>query len=95
MTRATTVTILVPSVLRAFCGGASEIPLSAPSVRAVLEDLEKSHPSLYRSICDETGKVRRHVNLLVNTSHVRDRQGLDTALAPGDVITILPAVSGG
>ena len=95
MTRATTITVLVPSVLRARCGCASELSLSAPSVRAVLEELERSHPSLYGSICDETGKVRRHVNLFVNTSHVRDREGLDTALVPGDVITILPAVSGG
>jgi len=95
MTRDATITILVPAALRACCGGASELPLSAPSVHAVLEEIEKTYPSLYRSICDETGKVRRHVNLFVNTSHVRDRQGLDTALAPGDVITILPAVSGG
>jgi molybdopterin converting factor small subunit len=40
-------------------------------------------------------QVRRHVNLFVNTSHVRDREGLDTAPVPGDVITILPAISGG
>ena len=46
-------------------------------------------------ICDETGQVRRHVNLFVNTAHVRDRDGLDTALVAGDVLTILPAVSGG
>jgi len=39
--------------------------------------------------------VRRHVNLFVNTSHVRDREGLDTALVPGDVVWIIPAVSGG
>ena len=39
--------------------------------------------------------MRRHVNLFVNASHMRDRDGLDTALAPGDVVTILPAVSGG
>jgi len=95
MTRAATITILVPSVLRACCAGASELPLSAPSVRAVLEELEKSYPALYHSICDETGKVRRHVNLFVNTSHVRDRNGVDTALVTGDVIMILPAVSGG
>ncbi len=95
MTRATTITIYVPSVLRARCGGVSELSTSAPSVRAALEQLERDHPSLYGSICDETGKVRRHVNLFVNTSHVRDREGLDTALVPGDVITILPAVSGG
>ena len=90
-----TITIDVPSALRAYCGGASELFLSAPTVRAALEQLERSHPSLYHSVCDETGTVRRHINLFVNTSHVRDREGLDTALVPGDVITILPALSGG
>jgi molybdopterin converting factor small subunit len=90
-----TVTIHVPAPLRACCGGFSELVLSAPSVRAALQQLEQRHPLLYRSICDETGAVRRHVNLFVNTVHVRDREGLDTALVPGDVITILPAVSGG
>jgi len=90
-----TITIHVPAPLRACCEGASELSLSAPSVRAALEQLERSHPSLYRSICDETGTVRRHVNLFVNRSHMRDREGLDTTLVPGDVLTILPAVSGG
>ncbi len=90
-----TITIHVPALLRAYCEGASELFLSASSVGAALEQLERSHPSLYVSICDETGAVRRHINLFVNTSHVRDREGLDTALVPGDVITILPAVSGG
>src|SRR5574342_746728 len=93
--RAVTITIRVPAPLRADCGGASELFLSAPSVRAALEQIERRHPSLYRSICDETGTVRRHVNLFVNTSNVRDRDGLDTPLVPGDIITILPAVSGG
>ena len=89
------VTIRVPAGLHACCDGASELALAVPSVRAALEEIERSHPQMYRSICDETGAVRRHVNLFVNTSHVRDLQGLDTALAPGDVVTILPAVSGG
>jgi molybdopterin converting factor small subunit len=90
-----TITIHVPAALRSTCAGASELSLSAPSVRAALESLERSHPGLYRSICDETGSVRRHVNLFVNTAHVGDREGLDTVLVPGDVLTILPAVSGG
>ena len=91
----TTIRIHVPGPLREYCAGASELLLSASSVRAVLEELERRHPSLYRNVCDETGAVRRHVNLFVNTSHVRDREGLDTALKPGDNVTILPAVSGG
>jgi molybdopterin converting factor small subunit len=90
-----TVTIHVPAVLRACAEGASEIAVSADNVRMALEQVERSHPSLYRSICDETGAVRRHVNLFVNTSHLRDCEGLDTPLAAGDILTILPAVSGG
>jgi molybdopterin converting factor small subunit len=50
---------------------------------------------LYRAVCDDTGAVRRHVNLFVNNDHMRDRDGLDTALVPGDEIFILPSVSGG
>ncbi len=95
MTQAATVTIRVPPVLRDCCGGVSDLSLPAASVRAALEEMERRHPALYRSVCDETGRVRRHVNLFVNTSHVRDREGLDTVLSPGDVILILPAVSGG
>jgi molybdopterin synthase sulfur carrier subunit len=82
-------------MLRDGCGGASEFPLQAPSMRDVLHQIEERYPSLYRSICYETGAVRRHVNLFVNADHIRDLQGLDTALRPGDVIAILPAVSGG
>jgi len=90
-----TVTIHLPAVLRPYCEGAPALSLSAASVRAALEQIERSHPALYRSICNETGAVRPHVNLFVNTAHMRDCDGLDTALVSGDVITILPAVSGG
>jgi molybdopterin converting factor small subunit len=93
--RTPAITVLVPGVLRDCCAGAASLALSAPSVRSVLEQLESLHPALYRSVCDETGRVRRHVNLFVNTANVRDGDGLDTTLAPGDVVTILPAVSGG
>jgi sulfur-carrier protein len=95
MARSNNITIHVPRELRAYCKGASVLMLSALSVRAVLDLLERRYPALYRGICDDTGAVRRHVNLFVNKDHVRDRDGLDTALLPGDEIIILPAVSGG
>ena len=95
MNRSDTVAIYVPGQLRDCCGGASKLQLEAPTVRAVLDELERHYPSLHRGICDETGAVRRHVNLFVNTSHIRDREGLDTALLPGDEVTIVHAVSGG
>jgi sulfur-carrier protein len=89
------ITVHLPSVLRARCRGAAQLSLSAKSVRTALETIEQSHPELYCGICDETGAVRRHVNVFVNAAHMRDLDGLDTLLVSGDIITILPAVSGG
>jgi sulfur-carrier protein len=89
------VTIYIPGPLRDHCGGAAGLSSSASSVRGVLEDLERRYPSLHRGICDETGAVRRHINIFVNSSHMRDREGLDTVLVAGDEVVILPAVSGG
>jgi molybdopterin converting factor small subunit len=89
------ITIHVPGPLRAYCAGAAQLSISAHTVRAVLEDLQGSHSALYRNVCDETGAVRRHLNVFVNSDNVRDLNGVDTALMPGDVVTFLPAVSGG
>ena len=89
------ITVLVPGPLREYCGGQSELEFPAATVRTALVELERRHPSLYKNVCDETGAVRRHINVFVNTVHMRDREGLDTVLVPGDELIILPAVSGG
>jgi len=90
-----TITIHVPGSLREYCAGAAQLSISAPTVRAALENLERTQSALYRNLCDETGTVRRHLNVFVNSDNVRDLNGVDTTLTPGDVLTILPAVSGG
>jgi molybdopterin converting factor small subunit len=92
---ATEVKVFVPSPLRTYVGGARELVLSAASVRTTLERLERDYPRLYRNVCDETGEVREHINVFVNKEHMRDLDGLDTELASGDTLIILPAVSGG
>jgi molybdopterin converting factor small subunit len=95
MTQIATISVRIPTALRPYCRGASQFPMSAPDVRTLLATLEREYPRLYPNICDETGAVRRHLNVFVNTSSIRDGEGLDTVLAPGDVVTILTAVSGG
>ncbi len=92
---AAAIKVFVPGPLRPYCGGARELTLPASSVRASLEQLEREYPALYRNVCDETGAVRRHINVFVNSAHMRDLEGLDTELVSGDTIIILPAVSGG
>lgn len=89
------VTVLIPTPLRECCAGATELPLEASSVGEALEVLERDYPMLHVRVCDETGAVRRHVNLFVNRSHVRDLDGLSSKLDTGDVLTIMQAVSGG
>jgi sulfur-carrier protein len=95
MSPAPTITLHVLGALRPYCAGAAELSISAHTVRAALEDLGRNQSALYRNICDETGTVRRHLNVFVNSDNMRDLAGIDTPLSPGDVVTILPAVSGG
>jgi molybdopterin synthase sulfur carrier subunit len=95
MGSAPTITIHVFGQLREYCGGAAQLSMAADTVRAVLEELERSQPALYRNLCDETGKVRAHLNVFVNSDNLRDLNGVATALTQGDVVTFLPAVSGG
>jgi len=89
------VTVFIPGPLRDRCGGKTRLALEAGTVGAALAEIERRHPSLYQGICNETGAVRRHVNVFVNTANIRDREGLDTALVEGDEVIILPSVSGG
>lgn len=90
-----TVTIHVLGPLRAYCDGATQLSIPARTVRAALDDLERTQRALYQNVCDETGAVRRHLNVFVNDDNVRDLDGMDTTLTAGDVLAILPAVSGG
>ena len=89
------VTLHLTAPLRPYAGGASRLEVAAATVKDALVVLEASQPALYRNLCDETGALRRHLNVFVNADNIRDLQGLDTALTSGDVLALLPAVSGG
>ena len=89
------ITVRIPAVLRPCCCGAAELTFAASNLRDLLDLIERSHPSLYRSVCNETGAVRPHVNLFVNDALTSDKVQLDVALQPGDVVVFFQAVSGG
>jgi molybdopterin synthase sulfur carrier subunit len=87
--------VRVPTPLRKFTQGADEVTAQGNNVRAMVEDLDKNFPGIKERICDETGKIRRFVNVYVNGDDIRFLQNLDTALKEGDNISIVPAIAGG
>jgi molybdopterin synthase sulfur carrier subunit len=94
------VRVMIPSALRPFCTGPAksrtvDLCLSAHDVRALLAELARVHPQVHVKLCDERGDPRPHINVFVNNDHVATRDGLDTPLEPGDMVSLLPAVSGG
>ena len=78
-----------------FAGGARSATVDAADVAAALAELVLRHPSLAERLRDEHGRMREHVNIYANDEDVRYLDGARTALRDGDVVHIVPAVSGG
>ena len=72
---------------------AGEVP--GATVREVVDELERRHPGLASYLTDEAGRLRRHVNIFVGEEPIHDRVGLGDAIAEGDRVFILQALSGG
>jgi molybdopterin synthase sulfur carrier subunit len=89
------VRVRVPTPLRKFTQGADEVNAQGNTIKAIVDDLEKNFPGIRERICDETGKVRRFVNVYVNGDDIRFLQNLETGLKEGDSISIVPAIAGG
>jgi molybdopterin synthase sulfur carrier subunit len=88
------VEVRIPTILRTYTGGEKIVTASGDSLQAVVADLEASYPGIGERLLDASG-LRRFVNVYLNDEDVRFLSGLDTAVADGDSITILPAVAGG
>ncbi len=89
------ITIRIPTQLRALTGNNSEVVVTGATVGEALSGLESAHPGIGERIFDETGKVRRFVNVFLSEEDVRFLNGLDTPVNDGQVISIVPAVAGG
>ncbi len=89
------VTVRIPAPLQKFTGEQAEVEAAGSDVRELVEDLEKSFPGIKERLCDETGKVRRFINVYVNGEDVRFLQRDETPLNDGDEVSIIPAIAGG
>lgn len=89
------VTVRVPTQLRTLTNGAGEVTVDGASVGEVLKALDASYPGFAGRLFDDTGKLRRFVNVFLADEDVRFLQGLETPVPEGQTLSIVPAVAGG
>ena len=89
------VSVRIPTILRTYTGGESEVSAEGADLAAVLEDLDSTYAGIKGRILDEGGQLRRFVNVYVGNDDVRFLDGLGSATPEGTQISIIPAVAGG
>jgi sulfur-carrier protein len=89
------VTVRIPTQLRTLSGGVSEVAVGGATVGEVLKSLDAAHPGFSDRLFDEAGKLRRFVNVFLADEDIRFLDGLDTPVAEGTTLSIIPAVAGG
>jgi len=86
--------VRIPTILRTYTGGERAVASSGATVTELIDQLEADHAGIKDRLLDN-GEARRFVNIYVNDEDIRFTGGLDTAVAEGDTVVILPAVAGG
>ena len=89
------VSVRIPTILRTYTGGESEVAADGGTLAEVLDDLDSNYAGIKGRIIDEAGSLRRFVNVYVGNEDVRFLDNLDTATPEGAQISVIPAVAGG
>lgn len=89
------VSVRIPTILRTYTGGESEVSASGATLAEVLDDLDAHYAGIKGRILDEAGGLRRFVNVYVGNDDVRFLDNLETATPDGAQVSVIPAVAGG
>ncbi|MDO8364690.1 MAG: MoaD/ThiS family protein [Actinomycetota bacterium] len=89
------VIVRIPTTLRPMAGGASQVQVEGATLADVLTNLDAAHPGFRDRLLDESGALRKFVNVFVADDDVRYLDGLGTAVPAGETVSIIPAVAGG
>lgn len=87
--------VRIPTPLRKLTAEKDEVSISAVNIGELIEEMESQFPGIKNRLCDESGNVRRFINLYVNNEDIRFLNGKETALKEDDVVSIIPAIAGG
>jgi len=90
-----TVTVRIPTPLRKLTNEQDIVSGDGGTLISCIDGLDTQYPGLKERLLDETGELRRFVNIYINGEDVRFAQGVQTPLKSGDEISIVPAVAGG
>ncbi len=89
------VKVRIPTPLQKLTKDQPEVNIVAKSVKELLDSLEREFPGIKGRLCDESGRVRRFVNIYLNEEDIRFLNQESTSLKDGDEISIIPAIAGG
>jgi molybdopterin synthase sulfur carrier subunit len=90
-----TATVRIPTILRTYTEGASEVSVDGSTLGDVIQDLDTRHAGIAARVLDDSGQLRRFVNVYVDDDDVRFLDGLATVVRDGATVSIIPAVAGG
>jgi len=89
------VTVLIPTPLQKLTNGNAEVKADGSTVGEIVSALEAQFPGIKDRLCDDSGKLRRFVNVYVNNEDIRFEQNEETPVKDGDELSIIPAIAGG
>jgi molybdopterin converting factor small subunit len=89
------ISVRIPTILRTYTGGASEVTADGGTLAELLDDLEANYAGIRARVLDDNGEIRRFVNVYVGNDDVRFLDGLKTPVTEGAQVSIIPAVAGG
>ena len=89
------VKVRIPAPLRKLTQDQAIVESKGATIEEILSDLEKNYPGIRERVCDETGQVRRFINIFVNGEDIRFKEGTKTSVAADAEVSIIPAIAGG
>ena len=88
-------TVRIPSPLRHYTNSQSKVVTNGGNITELLENLESQYPGIKSKLCDDSGNIKRYVNIFVNDAEIRTLQGHETQITENDEVSIIPAMAGG